>query len=132
MGHNEYGQLGTDTTVAVSYYPVQVQGLAGIRQINAGSESVIAITSDNKVITRGRNDYGQLGSGATCDQPTGTNCFSRAPDNVPVTNAVSVHRPRPTAARSVRTAPCGPGAPRRQAHSATAPTATVSRPRRYN
>ena len=78
-GANDFGQLGNgDTTGATQYSPVAVDTsgvLNGktITQISSGScGTTIALASDGKVYSWGRNDNGQLGNGDT----TGANQYS--------------------------------------------------------
>jgi alpha-tubulin suppressor-like RCC1 family protein len=64
-GQNEYGQLG-DGTNTNRNAPVQVRGLSGVQDIDAGFFGhSLALKSDGTVWALGQNDYGQLGDGTT-------------------------------------------------------------------
>lgn len=73
-GYNSCGQLGDGTTVNRSY-PVVVKGpggageLTGVVALAAGGEFSAAVLCDGRVVTWGRNDAGQLGSGGTGNRP---------------------------------------------------------------
>jgi alpha-tubulin suppressor-like RCC1 family protein len=66
-GRNNFGQLGNGDT-ATQYTPGPVTTTIGDKTIVAvagGSYHTIALDSDGKVYTWGRNNYGQLGNGTT-------------------------------------------------------------------
>ncbi len=74
-GLNSSGQLGTasnDTCSGApcSATPIQVPGLSGGTALAAGHNYSLAVTSDGAVWGWGRNDAGQLGTGATADAST--------------------------------------------------------------
>ncbi|MEK8127556.1 fibronectin type III domain-containing protein [Paenibacillus filicis] len=65
-GVNNYGQLGNgDTSSTSKYTPIQVPGLSGIKSVSAGTNHVIAQSTDGRVWTWGENYSGQLGDGTT-------------------------------------------------------------------
>ncbi|MCO4760837.1 MAG: hypothetical protein KC502_04995 [Myxococcales bacterium] len=66
---NSDGQLGNGTTTT-SKQPVRVFGLENITSVVVGSRSSCALDKDKKVWCWGRNNYGQLGTGATSGDQT--------------------------------------------------------------
>lgn len=72
-GHNEFGQMGDNTTgdpVFMRRLPVDVKGLtSGVQQITAGSSHTCALTTAGGVKCWGNNGAGQLGDGGL-----GVNC----------------------------------------------------------
>ena len=67
-GLNDYGQLGNGTTNNVfSSTPVDVSGLSGAGQLDAGSGYTCAVMAGGAVKCWGRNGAGQLGDGTTTD-----------------------------------------------------------------
>jgi uncharacterized repeat protein (TIGR01451 family) len=62
-GDNGFGQLGIGTITNREISPLRVSGLSGIRSIQGGAGSTIALTDDSTVWTWGDNDNGQLGHG---------------------------------------------------------------------
>ena len=73
-GNNTYGQLGNGKIENINLQePTQVVGLNGegylenIKQITAGAYTVSALTQDGKVVSWGRNAYGQFGNNSTSD-----------------------------------------------------------------
>ena len=73
-GYNSYGQLGNGTTNHI-YVPICISDIAGSALENKKIEDIIstafnkiAIDSEGKVYTWGKNDYGQLGNGNTKDR----------------------------------------------------------------
>ena len=76
-GNNNCGQLGNGEILnAATYELTQVIGVGGeghlenIKQIAVGTNEVYALTKDGKVIAWGRNNYAQLGRGATGNSGT--------------------------------------------------------------
>ncbi|OYT90797.1 MAG: hypothetical protein CFE43_16660 [Burkholderiales bacterium PBB3] len=67
-GFNLEGQLGASTPFIVQRTPVQVVGLSGITAIAAGDHHNLALGSDGRVWTWGKNDKGQLGDGSTTNR----------------------------------------------------------------
>lgn len=66
-GYNEYGQVGKNTTFNYSS-PVQISAGGGYwKQSVGGAMHTAAIKSDGTLWTWGRNNFGQLGNGATSD-----------------------------------------------------------------
>ncbi|MEV5573140.1 Ig-like domain repeat protein [Spirillospora sp. NPDC052269] len=70
-GQNSYGKLG-DGTTAERHVPVQVRLPAGatVTQLAAGWDHSMVLTSRGRVLSWGRNQYGQLGDGTTTDRRT--------------------------------------------------------------
>lgn len=79
-GNNTYGQLGNGEIGNVNIEePTRVLAVDGnedeenirylenIKQISAGAYTVSALTSDGKVVSWGRNEYGQLANGLTAN-----------------------------------------------------------------
>jgi alpha-tubulin suppressor-like RCC1 family protein len=73
-GDNKYGQLGDGSTALSSKTPVNVTGITNAVQIAAGNVNSCALLADTTVKCWGRNNAGQLGTGA-----------SGVTSNVPVT-----------------------------------------------
>jgi alpha-tubulin suppressor-like RCC1 family protein len=74
MGASDRGTLGTGQLVASSAVPTAVKddgALLGrtVTAIAAGSEHMVALTSDGKVYTWGWNHYGALGDGTNVSRP---------------------------------------------------------------
>ncbi len=74
-GLNSFGQLGTESNdtcsgAPCSATPIQVGGLSGGTALAAGHDYSLAITSDGTVWGWGRNEAGQLGTGATTNADT--------------------------------------------------------------
>ena len=67
-GSNSNGQLGNGQLGVDAVIPVPVQGLNNVRQVSAGAGHSLALTSDGRVWTWGRNDFGQLGNETNIDQ----------------------------------------------------------------
>ena len=65
-GYNNAGQLG-DGTISNTYRdtPALVNGISGVTAISIAQDHAIARTSDGKVWTWGKNEFGQLGDGTT-------------------------------------------------------------------
>ncbi len=68
-GHNNYGQLGNNTTTD-SDIPIQVTGLASATAISAGSYHALALKNDGSVWSWGSNVAGQLGDGTVTQRLT--------------------------------------------------------------
>ena len=66
-GRNWFGELGSGEAYGYSTKAVQVAGLAGVRQVAAGSYHGLAVKTDGTVWSWGYNEYGQLGNGTTAD-----------------------------------------------------------------
>jgi alpha-tubulin suppressor-like RCC1 family protein/PKD repeat protein len=71
-GANDYGQLGNGSQTS-SYTPVMViledeTPLSDVQSIAAGDEHSMAILSDGRVMTWGKNSEGQLGDGTPTDR----------------------------------------------------------------
>jgi alpha-tubulin suppressor-like RCC1 family protein len=68
-GSNIYGQLGTGDTSGISQYnPIPTNTLGSLLSkmvlaITAGWEHTLVLTADNLLVSWGRNDWGQTGSG---------------------------------------------------------------------
>ncbi len=71
-GLNSREQLGRVYEFSKAYFstPVAVRGIADATAIAAGFQHVCALRSGGTVSCWGRNDFGQLGNGATKDSPT--------------------------------------------------------------
>jgi alpha-tubulin suppressor-like RCC1 family protein len=68
LGHT--GQLGNNTT-ANNLTPIRInEELGDIKYIQAGAYSTYVITEDEKVYSKGYNDWGQLGDGTTTGRTT--------------------------------------------------------------
>lgn len=65
-GRNDFGQLGDNSTTDRTT-PVEVQGLAGAKQIEAGDQFTCAVDTGGAVWCWGHNDQGQLGDGTMTD-----------------------------------------------------------------
>jgi alpha-tubulin suppressor-like RCC1 family protein len=63
-GDNSNGQLGDESTAGRNI-PAPVQGLAGVRKVEAGSGHVVALLDDGTAVAWGRNAFGQVGDGST-------------------------------------------------------------------
>lgn len=71
-GFNLDGQLGVSTGAIMQRTPVQVPGLAGISAIAAGNDHTLALGTDGRVWSWGKNDKGQLGDGSTTSRAAPT------------------------------------------------------------
>lgn len=72
-GYNGMGQLGRGATFTTPYYvPATVDLPAGVTvtKISAGLDHVLALLSDNTVLSWGYNVFGQLGDKTTANRPT--------------------------------------------------------------
>ncbi len=68
-GSNQYGQLGTGTTVPYSSQPVKVRGLdKGVKAVAMKERLTCALTEQGGVLCWGRNEFGQLGDGTKEDR----------------------------------------------------------------
>ncbi|WP_170026325.1 Ig-like domain repeat protein [Actinomadura oligospora] len=83
-GRNDVGQLG-DGTSTLRTTPVFVRLPAGVMvtQVAAGGDHSLALTSDGRLLTWGRNTSGQLGDGTATARATPV--FVRLPTGVTVT-----------------------------------------------
>jgi alpha-tubulin suppressor-like RCC1 family protein len=61
-GSNDFGQLGIGGNVPEYSFPVQVRGLSGVKDIDAGQYFTVVVLTDGTVWAWGKNDFGQLGS----------------------------------------------------------------------
>ena len=71
-GFNLEGQLGVSTGAIMQRTPVQIPGLAGITAIAAGNDHTLALGSDGRVWSWGKNDKGQLGDGTMTNRAAPT------------------------------------------------------------
>lgn len=69
-GADNYGQLGNDSLLTDSIYPVAVAGLAGVTAVSAGENHSLAVTPSGTVVGWGLNSNGQLGDTTTVQRPT--------------------------------------------------------------
>lgn len=67
-GFNFEGQLGTTTAAIAQRTPVLVGGLTGITAIASGNHHTLALGSDGRVWSWGKNDKGQLGDGSLANR----------------------------------------------------------------
>jgi alpha-tubulin suppressor-like RCC1 family protein len=70
-GRNDFGQLGNGTSTDAST-PVRVRlpGGTGVRQVRAGCDHTVALTSTGHVLAWGINGSGQLGNGSVASRKT--------------------------------------------------------------
>lgn len=70
-GRNDFGQLGNGTSADAST-PVRVRlpGGAKVRQVRAGCDHTVALTSAGRVLAWGINGSGQLGNGSVASRET--------------------------------------------------------------
>ncbi|MDD2628404.1 MAG: hypothetical protein PHR25_01650 [Clostridia bacterium] len=71
-GHNNYGQLGDNTTINKKI-PVKLPALTGVKQIAAGNSFTAVLMNDGTVKTWGQNSNGQLGDNTTTNKSTPVN-----------------------------------------------------------
>jgi alpha-tubulin suppressor-like RCC1 family protein len=72
-GQNGYGSLGNGQTSGVSLAAVDAVGLSsGVQTISAGGYHACAITTANALLCWGLNEFGQLGSGSSIAQGSGS------------------------------------------------------------
>eukprot|EP01080_Neovahlkampfia_damariscottae_P010768 gene10768-3387_t len=67
FGHNEFGQLGDNSTIHRNI-PVSLKFSKFIVQIACGFYHSIILSSEKKLYTFGRNNYGQLGDNSTLNR----------------------------------------------------------------
>ena len=81
-GRNDNGQLGDGTTVSKST-PTEITSRISLAtedkiiQVSLGYSHSAALTSNGRLFTWGRNDYGQLGDGTTVSKSTPTEITNR-------------------------------------------------------
>jgi len=85
-GYNYYGQLGSGTNVN-GLYPVQVNGVSGLRSVAAGELHSVICKNDGTVWACGRNYTGQLGIATNYQSSTANALFVQIPN---LTGFVSV------------------------------------------
>lgn len=66
-GNNDVGESGAGVTARPRFVPVAVTNLTDVVSIAGGSQHSLAITSDGKAWSWGRNNVGQLGQGGGPD-----------------------------------------------------------------
>jgi len=71
-GYNFYGQLGNNST-ANSNIPVQVLGLTGVKDVEAGGNHCHAMKTDGSIWGWGGNVNGELGDGTSSSKKTPVN-----------------------------------------------------------
>jgi alpha-tubulin suppressor-like RCC1 family protein len=68
-GGNNYGQLGNgNKSWNPTAFPQRIGAERGWKMVRAGENFTLAIASDNRLWSWGRNNYGQLGTGSTEEQ----------------------------------------------------------------
>ena len=87
-GKNDYGQLGNETNEEYNTQPMCISDIPGsalneknIIEVYMNQATIIAIDSQGKVYTWGRNAYGQLGNGTLVEYSNKPICISDLPDN---------------------------------------------------
>lgn len=88
-GNNEYGQLGAVTAQVDNPIPVQVSNLQNIIAIAAGDYHSLALGSDGRVWSWGRNNKGQLGDGSRDKKSTPVQLSE--PNNIVALDAGDLH-----------------------------------------
>ncbi|CAG0900887.1 unnamed protein product, partial [Cyprideis torosa] len=69
-GHNGYCQLGNGSTNAMVTIPAQVHfPEKKVIEVACGSHHSLALTAEGEVFAWGQNNFGQVGSGTTTNQP---------------------------------------------------------------
>jgi alpha-tubulin suppressor-like RCC1 family protein len=81
-GNNSYGQLGDETTISKTVpYDITNQFYLNfnetITSIALGPSHSAAVTSDGRIFTWGKNEFGQLGDGTTIDKKTPTDITAK-------------------------------------------------------
>lgn len=79
-GDNTYGQLGRVTTGTSASTPAWVSPSDDVVSLSLGEYHAIALTNDGRVVTVGRDDFGQLGDGPV--DSSGTNAAPNLRDNI--------------------------------------------------
>jgi alpha-tubulin suppressor-like RCC1 family protein len=67
-GSNRHGQLGDGGPIRLQSLPVTVRGASSIVAVAAGCDHSLALRSDGRVLSWGKNSFGQLGVGSTVDR----------------------------------------------------------------
>jgi alpha-tubulin suppressor-like RCC1 family protein len=81
-----YGESGPPALT-----PVAVPNVSGIRQLPAGSEHVLALTTDGRVLAWGSNWHSQFGNGERSDLPSMKSGWELTPRQVPgVVNVAAI------------------------------------------
>ena len=72
FGRNDYGQCGLGHTLQKVYEPQLVLPLRGhsVTRVAAGCYHTLCATAAGKLFVFGRNNHGQLGTGATASSNT--------------------------------------------------------------
>ncbi|WP_245597488.1 hypothetical protein [Meiothermus cerbereus] len=79
-GDNTYGQLGRATTGTSDSTPAWVSPSDDVVSLSLGEYHAIALTNDGRVVTVGRDDFGQLGDGP--GDSSGTSSVPNLRDNI--------------------------------------------------
>ena len=90
-GHNNWGQLGADTTdtLDISSVPVQVEGIDDAAAITAGWDHSCALHQTGSITCWGKNNWGELGNGQTI-QSSENNTSDTPVQVVGITDATAI------------------------------------------